>query len=154
MSAALESLPLRFRPMTEADLDTVWDIECQAYEYPWSRGIFVDCLRVPYTCEVLEEAHRTAGYAILSLAAEEAHLLNLVIAAAARGRGLGALLLQHMMFRARRDGARVIYLEVRPSNEAALRLYRRTSFARIGVRRGYYRAVTGREDALVLARSL
>jgi [ribosomal protein S18]-alanine N-acetyltransferase len=154
MSAALESWPPTIRPMRDEDLAAVWAIERQAYVYPWSRGIFIDCLRVPYVCEVLEEAGRTIGYAIMSQAGDEAHLLNLCLEAAARGRGLGSFMLEHLMQRARSEGVRVLYLEVRPSNVQAIRLYRRAGFARIGARRNYYRAAGGREDALVLARSL
>ncbi len=154
MSAALESWPLQIRPMRSEDLDAVWEIEQRAYAYPWSRGIFVDCLHVPYTCEVIEEAGRTIGYSVMSLAGDEAHLLNLCLDEPARGRGLGARILEHLMRCAAREGARVMYLEVRPSNVAAIALYRRAGFTRVGVRRNYYRAAGGREDALLLARSL
>jgi [ribosomal protein S18]-alanine N-acetyltransferase len=154
MSAAVDGWPLKIRPMTEEDLDAVWDIERRAYSYPWSKGIFIDCLRVPYVCEILEESGRISGYAIMAPAGDEAHLLNLCLDEGARGRGLGAQMLDHVMQRARSEGVRVLYLEVRPSNTLALRLYRRAGFARIGVRRNYYRAAGGREDALVLARAL
>ena len=154
MSAALESWPPTIRAMREEDLEAVWAIERQAYSYPWSKGIFIDCLRVPYVCEVLEEAGQTIGYGIMSQGGDEAHLLNLCLAEGMRGRRLGALLLEHLVQRAISEGVRVLYLEVRPSNLRAIRLYRRAGFARIGVRRNYYRAAGGREDALVLARSL
>ena len=154
MSAALESWPPTIRPMRDEDLAAVMAIERRAYAYPWSEGIFVDCLRVPYVCEILEESRRVAGYAIMSLGGDEAHLLNLCIAESVRGRGLANLLLEHLMQRATGEGVRVVYLEVRPSNLQAIRLYRRAGFVRIGARRNYYRAAGGREDALVLARSL
>jgi [ribosomal protein S18]-alanine N-acetyltransferase len=154
MSAALDRWPPKIRPMTEDDLDAVWEIEKRAYSYPWSRGIFVDCLFVPYVCEILEEGGRIIGYAIMAPAGDEAHLLNLCLDEGARGRGLGAHLLKHVMQRAASEGVRVLYLEVRPSNALALKLYRRAGFARIGIRRNYYRAAGGREDALVLARTL
>lgn len=154
MSAALETWPVRIRPMHGEDLDAVWDIEQRAYAYPWSKGIFVDCLHVPYVCEVIEEAGQTIGYSVMSLAGDEAHLLNLCLDEPARGRGLGARVLERLMGRATREGARVMYLEVRPSNVAAIALYRRAGFTRVGVRRNYYRATGGREDALLLARSL
>lgn len=154
MSAALESWPPRIRPMRDEDLDAVWAIERRAYGYPWTRGIFIDCLRVPYVCEILEEGDQVVGYAIMSLGGDEAHLLNLCLDDAARGRGMGTLMLDHLMQRATREGVGVLYLEVRPSNLRAIALYRRAGFARIGVRRNYYRAATGREDALVFARAL
>ena len=154
MSAAAENWAPRIRPMTEADLDAVREIECRAYVYPWSRGIFVDCLRVPYTCEILEQGGRVLGYAIMSMAADEAHLLNLCLDPRVCGRGLGALMLDHVMGIARDRRAAVLYLEVRPSNAPALALYRRAGFRRIGLRKDYYRSGPGREDALVLARTL
>lgn len=154
MSAALEQWPPRIRPMTQADLDIVWNIEQRAYDFPWSRGIFVDCMRIPYACEILEQHEVIIGYAVMSMGGDEAHLLNLCLDAPARGRGLGALLLEHLVERARSEGARVLYLEVRPSNRPALALYRRAGFIRIGVRKSYYRAENGREDALVFARAL
>lgn len=140
--------------MTEIDLDAVWDIERRAYVYPWSRGILVDCLRVPYECDVLEQDGRVVGYTIMSLAADEAHLLNLCLDPAVHGRGLGRLLLEHVTAVAEARRARVIYLEVRPSNSRAITLYLRSGFRRIGVRPNYYRAADGREDALVLAQRL
>lgn len=140
--------------MRDEDLDIVLAIERRAYGYPWSRGIFIDCLRVPYVCEILEEGDQVLGYAIMSLGGDEAHLLNLCLDESAQGRGLGTLVLDHLMRRATLEGVRVLYLEVRPSNARAIKLYRRAGFARIGVRRNYYRAAAGREDALVLARSL
>lgn len=154
MSAALERWPPTIRPMREEDLEAVWAIERRAYSYPWSLGIFIDCLRVPYVCEILEEAERVVGYAIMSQGGDEAHLLNLCLDESARGRGLAAHLLDHLLQRAAGVGVRVLYLEVRPSNVPAINLYRRAGFVRIGVRRNYYRAAGGREDALVLARSL
>lgn len=154
MSAALERWPPRIRPMTQQDLDAVYDIERRAYGFPWSRGIFLDCLRIPYVCEILEERGAVIGYAIMSLGGDEAHLLNLCLDEPARGRGLATMMLDHLILKAMREGVRVLYLEVRPSNAAALALYARSGFARIGVRKGYYRAEDGREDALVLARSL
>lgn len=154
MSAALESRPPTIRPMRDADLKAVWAIERRAYAYPWSVGIFVDCLRVPYVCEILEDADQIFGYAIMSQGGDEAHLLNLCLDEPARGRGLATHLLDHLMRHATGAGIRVLYLEVRPSNVPAIKLYRRAGFVRIGVRRNYYRAAAGREDALVLARSL
>jgi [ribosomal protein S18]-alanine N-acetyltransferase len=154
VSAALESWSPRIRPMRDEDVDIVLAIERRAYGYPWSRGIFIDCLRVPYVCEILEEGDQVLGYAIMSLGGDEAHLLNLCLDESAQGRGLGTLVLDHLMRRATLEGVRVLYLEVRPSNARAIKLYRRAGFARIGVRRNYYRAAAGREDALVLARSL
>jgi [ribosomal protein S18]-alanine N-acetyltransferase len=154
VSAAVEPRPARIRKMTQLDLPSVLEIERGAYDFPWSEGIFIDCLRIPYVCEVLEDERRVVGYSVMSLAGDEAHLLNLCLDGAVRRRGLGTRMLDHLMAKAMREGVRVLYLEVRPSNAPALQLYRRAGFAKIGVRKNYYRAPEGREDALVLARSL
>lgn len=137
------------------DLEAVAALEASSYEFPWTLGIFADCLRVGYRCEVLENNDgRLLGYCILSLALDEAHILNLCVSSDRRGQGLGQLLLDHLLDKARTAGCRRIFLEVRPSNAAALALYAGRDFARLGLRRGYYRSANGREDAVVLARTL
>lgn len=153
MSAAVQPAEPRMRRMIESDLEAVWDIEQRAYVYPWSRGIFIDCLRVPYQCDVLEQDGRVVGYTIVSMAADEAHLLNLCLDPEAQGQGLGRCMLEHVLEAAEEKKARVVYLEVRPSNKRAIELYLRYGFRRIGVRPRYYRSGDGREDALVLART-
>lgn len=141
--------------MTAADLDVVTALEEASYEFPWTRGIFADCLRVGYRCEVLEDPAGTVlGYCILSVALDEAHILNLCVAPEHRVRGLGGRILDHLLDAAAKAGARRIYLEVRPSNGAALALYARRGFEKLGLRRDYYRARQGREDAVILARPL
>jgi ribosomal-protein-alanine N-acetyltransferase len=152
MSAEPRSLPPVLRPMRPLDVTTVAAIERAAYEFPWTPGIFRDCLLAGYPSLVLEHAGRVAGYAIMSIAAGEAHLLNLALAEDARGQGFGRLLLDQLVEQAVRAGADSMYLEVRPSNDRALRLYQRAGFEAIGRRRGYYRARYGSEDAIVLVR--
>jgi ribosomal-protein-alanine N-acetyltransferase len=152
MSAEPRSLPPALRPMRPLDVTPVAAIERAAYEFPWTPGIFRDCLLAGYPSLVLEQAGRVAGYGIMSIAAGEAHLLNLALAADARGQGFGRLLLDHLVDQAVRAGADSMYLEVRPSNDRALRLYQRAGFEAIGRRRGYYRARFGSEDAIVLVR--
>jgi len=139
------------RAMTDADLDEVMDIEARAYAFPWSRNIFRDCVRIGYHCRVLLEDQRVNGYGIMSVAAEEGHILNLCIRPTRQGQGLARLLLDALMATARDNGARTLFLEVRPSNEPARRLYARAGFCELGVRRGYYPASQGREDALIMA---
>lgn len=140
--------------MTARDLDDVHAIESAAYAFPWNRGIFSDCLRVGYTCSVLELDGRLAGYSVISAAAREAHLLNLCVSPEMRSRGLGRILLRNAVRSAATLGADRLFLEVRPSNAHALALYRSMGFEAIGRRRNYYRAQCGREDALVLALAL
>lgn len=154
MSAVLRSEALRFRPMREGDLDAVLAIERASYGYPWSPEIFSDCLRVGYCCWVIERECAVRGYAIMSVAAGESHLLNLCISPTHQRRGLGEALLEHMLQVARKHHAGVVFLEVRPTNHEAIRLYQRAGFAEVGTRRGYYPAPGGREDALILSFAL
>ncbi|MDT8437665.1 MAG: ribosomal protein S18-alanine N-acetyltransferase [Wenzhouxiangellaceae bacterium] len=142
------------RAFTPADLDGVLKIEQQSYPYPWSRGIFADCLRIGYTCRLLEDGPDAVGYSVLSVAAGEAHLLNLCVASAHRRQGFARLLLHDVLTNARLRGAGRLFLEVRPSNQGALSLYRSHGFRSIGRRPDYYPAAVGREDALVMVRHL
>ena len=149
MSAVLKDAP-SLSPMRDADLDEVMAIESAIYSHPWTRGNFADSLAAGYDCRCLRYGAELAGYFVLMVAAQEAHLLNLSIAAAHQRRGLGTGLLRDAVDLARRLGAGSIFLEVRPSNRAAQALYTRFGFRRVGTRRGYYPAHAGREDALVL----
>ena len=142
------------RNMFESDLPEVVRIERASYAFPWTEGIFRDCLRVNYTCRVAAIGVMTVGYGILSVAAGEAHLLNLCVADDYRCRGIGRRLLEHMLLAAGSAGAREAFLEARPSNSGAIRLYQSLGFVQIGLRRGYYQAVDGREDAIVLRRRI
>ena len=150
MNAVLKPGIPRFRPMREADLEQVVRIERAAYPYPWSRGNFRDCLQAGYSCWVAEIGGELVGYAILLVAAGEGHVLNCCIAPIWQGRGYGRMLMDLVIETARGHGAESLYLEVRPSNTAALRLYQRLGFVGIALRRGYYPADDGREDALVM----
>jgi ribosomal-protein-alanine N-acetyltransferase len=142
------------RPLHHDDLDAVVAVEQAAYPFPWSRGIFSECLRVGYPAYGLQCAGRLCGYAIHSVGAGESHLLNLCIHPEFQRRGLGALLLEYVIGEARAAGAAVMFLEVRPSNPAAAALYRRRGFREIGRRPAYYRAADGREDAIVMELAL
>lgn len=154
MSAEARVLPPAIRSMRPTDVGAVAGIERAAYEFPWSAGIFRDCLLAGYTNVVLEQDTQVVGYGIMSVAAGEAHLLNLCLAQHVRGVGYGRHLLEHLMQRARDAGAERMFLEVRPSNQDALRLYRAAGFVVVGMRRGYYRARWGKEDAVVLVSRL
>ena len=157
MSAALQqdaAAPARIRAMQEGDLDAVAAIEAAAYPYPWSHGIFRDCLRAGYGCWVLEQAGAVIGYGVLSAAAGEAHVLNVCVDPAVHGRGHGRHLMRRLIDAARWQRVQRLYLEVRPSNAAAIALYESLEFRHIGRRPGYYPAPDGREDALVMAREL
>ena len=136
--------------MTAADLDAVVAIEQDVYPHPWTRGNFRDSLAAGYQCWVAECGGAIAGYCVVAMAADEAHLLNMSIAAPWQRRGIGREVLGFVLRLAREAGSARILLEVRPSNEAARALYTAAGFAAIGTRRDYYPAGGGREDAIVL----
>lgn len=138
-----------FRPMVLADTAAVIAVERAAYEFPWTEGIFRDCIRVGYVCRVVELAGRVGGYGVMTVGAGEAHLLNLCVRSDLRRHGIGRGLLELLLEHARAQGVADLFLEVRPSNPDAIRLYVAMGFQQIGVRRAYYQAVGGREDALV-----
>jgi ribosomal-protein-alanine N-acetyltransferase len=158
MAAAPENLhevpEVQIRPMMEADLSEVASIEQLSYAFPWSENIFRDCLRVGYICRALDLAGRIIGYGVMSLGAGEAHILNVCVRDEFRNLGFGRRLLEHLLERALSSGVGEAFLEVRPSNLSAIRLYQRLGFEQIGIRRGYYQAPDGREDAIVLKREL
>ena len=151
MSAVAQPGPVSLRALRENDLNAVMAIEVRGYPYPWTRGIFLDCLRAGYPGLAMEQDGLLIGYGVLSLAADEAHVLNICIDPLVQSRGLGRQLLRALVEMARNRGAQRVFLEVRPSNTPALRLYHSEGFNEIGRRPRYYPAAQGREDALVMA---
>lgn len=145
---------LSLRPMREADMDAVMAIEVRAYPFPWTPGIFRDCLRAGYPAWILSGRESMMGYGVVSLAADEAHILNLCIAPERQGRGHGRYLLRALVKLASERGAQRLFLEVRPSNPSAIALYHSEGFNEIGRRPRYYPTHEGREDALVMAMEL
>ena len=141
---------LSFAPMTEHDLDWVMEQEASLHRFPWSLGNFTDSLAAGYACWLMLETGAPVGYAVVLVVLDEAHLLNISVVRAAQRRGLGSRLLEHLFSVARSSGIRQFFLEVRPSNLAALALYRRAGFVEIGRRKGYYPSPEGREDAIVM----
>ena len=151
---ALASDATVLRPMREADLPAVMAIEQRAYAFPWTQGVFRDCLLANHPSWVLVEGGHVIGYAVLSVAADEAHVLNLCTSPDVQGRGHGRRLLRALLQLARGRGAQRVFLEVRPSNAPAIALYHDEGFNEIGRRPRYYPARDGREDALVMALEL
>lgn len=145
---------MQIRPMRAPDVAEVVGIEHASYQFPWSEGIFRDCLRVGYVCRVATEGQVLLGYGVMSTGAGEAHILNVCVGESFRCRGLGRRLMLALIERAQAAGVREAFLEVRPSNTAAIRLYLSMGFVQLGVRRGYYQAALGREDATVLRLTL
>jgi len=153
MSAQLDLIP-RYRRMTAADLDAVISIEDAIYPHPWTRGNFSDSLAAGYHCWIVECGGEICGYSVVMIAAGEAHLLNLSVAAPWQRRGIGREALNFALKLARDHGAEKVLLEVRPSNGAAIALYASAGFAEIAKRRSYYPAGDSREDAIVLELTL
>ena len=143
-----------FRRMTDADVEAVLSIEFAAFSHPWTRGIFLDCIKSGYECWLMFLGDQQVGHGVLSAAGDECHLLNLTVKPQSQSNGLGGKLLEHLMLQGSERGAETAFLEVRESNHPAVRLYERFGFNEIGRRRDYYPAVGGREDALVMAYTL
>lgn len=153
MSAAVHP-QAQIRMMQPTDLKAIAEVERSAYDYPWSLGIFRDCLLAGYYCIVLEIDGTVSGYSIMSIAAAEAHVLNICVHPRAQSRGHGRRLLSSLLDKARDAGVDKVFLEVRPSNKHAIALYRSVGFEEIGIRPAYYQARWGREDAVILAAML
>lgn len=146
--------PSSIRDMTHDDLPMVSDIERRSYEFPWSHGVFRDCLLAGYRSSVLVRDGRVVGYGILSIAAGEAHILNLCVEPEFRSLGYGERMLDNLLAKARAASVREVLLEVRPSNGTALALYRKKGFFQVANRPAYYQSHEGREDAAVLSKKL
>ena len=142
------------RKMTTDDVPEILVIERSVYTHPWTEGIFNDCLRVGYNCWVLVKENEIKAYGLVSIAANEAHILNLCVAPDAQGQGLGKRMLYKLIQLAEDRMSDSIFLEVRETNVVALNLYEQEGFNRIGLRKNYYPAEDGKEDALVFAKAL
>ena len=153
MSAVLKQVAA-LRPMRMEDVEAILTVEQEIYTHPWTAGNFRDSLHAGYSCWVMEYADVLAGYGVLMVGVDEAHLLNLSIAATHQRRGLGRSLLLHFIDIACACQADKLLLEVRPSNRAARVLYASTGFREVSVRRSYYPAAAGREDAILMGLDL
>jgi len=154
MSAVIETPKPSLRLMTKNDLHRVMDIEASAYQFPWTKGTFQDCLRAGCTTWLCEDDQGIQGYGVLTTGGGEGHILNLCVDPRHRQQGVGTTLLRALLATAEVAEVATLFLEVRPSNTAALRLYEKFGFNEVGVRNNYYPAKNGREDAIVLAKEL
>jgi ribosomal-protein-alanine N-acetyltransferase len=153
MSAVIKEANAVIRPMREEDIEFVLDTENHAYDFPWSETIFKDCLHVGYCCWVVEHEAMIVGHGVMTIAAGESHVLNICIHPDYQSMGLGRKLLTHLLDLALEHDVNMTFLEVRPSNFSAIKLYLDMGFDEIGSRRNYYPAKMGREDALIFAKS-
>jgi [ribosomal protein S18]-alanine N-acetyltransferase len=149
-----QDIPIQIRPMEVDDLEAIMIIERDNFPYPWSQGNFTDSLSAGYHCLVMLEKSQLIGYAVMMMVLDEAHLLNISVHQSKQGHGMGYRLLQHIMALGRRLGGLNLFLEVRPSNHSALKLYERAGFNEMGIRPSYYPAKNGREDAVLMGMSL
>jgi ribosomal-protein-alanine N-acetyltransferase len=140
----------QFREMTVGDLDAIMEIEPQIYSHPWTRGNFADSLKSAHNAWLLLQDNNIIGYALMMMVLDEAHLLNLSISKFYQKRGLGRMLLEHMISIAQTLKATNMFLEVRTSNISAIALYENIGFNEMAVRRGYYPTHNGREDAILM----
>lgn len=156
MSAAPATFELapEFFPMNERDLDAVAALEASVQDFPWTRGHFADSLKSGYSVWVCRLGGELVGFSVVMTVIDEAHLLNIAVAPRFHGRGYGARMLRRLMETAREHGADKLFLEVRPSNDKAVALYRHFGFREIGMRKAYYPAHDGREDALIFDKAL
>lgn len=154
MSAVIQQPPLNFRPISETDLHEIMLVENDAYEFPWTKNIFRDCLHVGYNCWMLEEGDELICYGVMSVAAGECHILNLCVASERQNQSYGQIMLEFLLDTAKRFNADTAFLEVRPSNKHAIQLYLQAGFSEVGIRKNYYPGKNGREDAMILAKTL
>lgn len=138
--------------MQDRDIDAIMEIEQVAYAYPWTRGNFLDSLQSGYHCKVLKEiSENIAAYFLLMPVVDEYHILNITVRPDLQGRGLGRLLFNEIKIHALANNMKSLLLEVRPTNQQALAVYRKIGFNQIGMRKNYYPAGdNAREDALVM----
>lgn len=154
MSKSATSNDVSFAPMYLRHVALIGTMERRNYEFSWTDGIFRDCLKAGYTCQMVLLGDELIGYGIMQLAADEGHILNLCIDEPWQKQGFARLLLEHLVQLAVQRQAQTVFLEVRPSNPRAVDLYERSGFNEVGVRKNYYDSAKGREDAVVMARTL
>ena len=153
MNAVLK-LDYLLRPMQEADLAVVMQIEPTIYSHPWTRGNFNDSLKSGHKAWVMTLRDEVVAYAVMMIVLDEAHLLNISVATPYQKQGLGRMLLVHLLDQARNLKTLNMFLEVRASNVSAIALYENMGFVEMGIRRGYYPASKGREDAILMGLAL
>ena len=153
MNEDLKAL-VEIRTMHYSDLKQVIAVEKKSYPHPWTSGIFRDCLRIGYNAWVMTLDAEVIGYSVIMLSPGEAHILNICIDPEYQSKGLGRYLLRHLIKKSNQTDIDMLLLEVRRSNAGAQNLYRSEGFHELGVRKAYYPAEEGREDAIILAKYL
>ncbi|MGR9108290.1 MAG: ribosomal protein S18-alanine N-acetyltransferase [Gammaproteobacteria bacterium] len=143
-----------YRPMRSSDIKAILAIEDQVYNFPWTARTFSDCMKIGYLCWICERIDELVAYGILSIGAGEAHVMNICVSPKYQNRGLGRRMMNQLIEVALENRSKTMLLEVRPSNLPAIHLYLGMGFIEIGVRKNYYPATNGREDALMFSMEL
>ena len=140
----------KFLPMKIEDLGMIYELEIESYEFPWTKEILRDCILYNYDSYSVFFGDILVGYVISKISYPETHILNLTVKSDYRNSGIGMSLVQLIINDARIRNSQDIILEVRSSNDEAQYLYEKLCFKKIGIRKNYYDAKNGREDAFVL----
>lgn len=138
------------RPMTRPDLAAVCAIEQQVQYAPWTETLFADGLE-RHLCLVAEKAQQIVGFAVVQFVVDEASLLTIAVHPSQQKQGIGRLLLDEVMAQAIAKQATTLFLEVRASNQRAIKMYQMAGFNEMGLRKSYYPSANGKEDALMMA---
>ena len=141
---------MQFSNFKESDLSAIELIENEAQAYPWTRGNFLDSIKSSYTCLLMKLNEEIVGFTVMMFVLDECHLLNISIKKSMQKKGYGSHFLKEVIRRARLAHLKTIYLEVRISNHAAINLYDKHGFNEMSIRKDYYRAKEGREDAVLM----
>lgn len=150
---------LNIRRMQDTDIDNVYAIESRVHKAPWTKKILSDCVRIGYDCRVLEinsgDTPIIGGYIISRVSRDKCHILNFCIAEPLQSKGLGRKLLQTLIYSLSKfTQVESLFLEVRPSNAAAIHLYHSMGFETAEIKKDYYKNTPLPEDALLLRKKL
>lgn len=143
-----------YRYMHLQDVKRVFCIDEEVYIFPWSEGIFADCIKTGHLCIVNEIDNKIIAYGVIGMVINEAHILNLSVCKEFQSQGYGRELLLYLLAMLKRGNVVRALLEVRESNEIALNLYKSLDFEKIGLRKDYYPLDNGRENAVVLSKHI
>ncbi len=153
MSARLSQF-IEYRDIKMIDLDNIYDLESQSYDFPWTRNILKDCIINKYDSYVAIYNGIIVGYIISRVTSFESHVLNLTVNEKYRHNGIGSELLEMVFHKCKILKSKIILLETRLTNESAISLYEKYGFKKIGLRRDYYKTSSGKEDAIVYRKIL
>ena len=153
MIAKIKEL-IEIKEMTISNLNDVYNLEIETYEYPWSKNIILGCVINKYDCFIATINKQIVGYLITKISSPESHILNLTIDKNYRNNGIASQFLEMVILKCRLLKSNIIFLETRLSNSPAISLYIKFGFKKIGVRENYYKSKNDREDAVIFSMSV